>query len=425
MKRKGRLRRRLAAGLLAPVAIWGLLVTLMPTGWARDRLVRALEARTGRAVRLDRVALGPLGAVHLHGLALAERGDAEAPWAEVAEIRIEASPRALLSGRVEARHVLVRGLSLRVERAEGGDFVFRDLCCARPGSAGGGDDDAPGDGERVVRWTVADARVLVDDAPTGTRLALSAIGGEGTWTARRVEVTRLIGMANGGRVAVQAEIERTPEGPTFESVLHAEGVGVNEGLRSLRLLAPVLAGSEVGLAGRLDLDLYLRGNASGAESLRRTAVGQGALRIDPVVLERCVLVDELRGVLSLPGDARVGSVRGGFTVSGGRVATRDLTLSVAGLPLVLEGATEFSGRLDYRLRTESLAGVIPADLRAALDDLPLSIRDVLEVRVRGTPDDLEVTLDGLPPAVDEHGRPLSDRDRLRAVARRLRDRYFR
>ena len=127
----------------------------------------------------------------------------------------------------------------------------------------------------------------------------------------------------------------------------------------------------------------------------------------------------------MPRDARVGTVRGGFTISRGRVATKDLTLVVAGLPLVLEGATEFDGRLDYRLRTESLAGVIPAEIREALDDLPLTVRDVLEVRIRGTADDLDVSLEGLPPMVDENGHPLSDRERVRAIARRLRDRLFR
>jgi AsmA protein len=426
MKRMGRLRRRLAAALVAPVAIWVLIVALLPTGWARDRLVRAIEARTGRAVRIERVVIGPFGAVHLRGLALAERSAADRPWAEAVEIRVQASARALLSGRLQARHVLVRGLDLRVDRAEGGDFVFRDLCCVRPDAGDDADGAGAGDhGDRSIRWTLADSRVTIDDAPTGTRLAISAIGGEGTWASRRVEVTRLIGLANGGRFAIQAEVERTPEGPTFETVLHAQAVGVNEGLHSLRMLAPVLAGSEVGLAGRMDLDLYLRGNATGAAALRRTAVGQGALRIDPVVLDRCVLVDELRGVLALPRDARVGSVRGQFAIAGGRVATRDLTLSVAGIPLVLEGATEFDGRLDYRLRTESLAGVIPAEIREALADLPLAVRDVLEVRVRGTADDLAVTLEGLPPMVDEQGRPVSDRERLRAVARRLRDRLFR
>lgn len=425
MKRKARLRRRWAAGLLAPVALWGLIVTLLPTGWARDRLVRLLEERTGRTVQIERVAIGPLGAFHVRGLSLAERNEPERPWLEATEVRLEPALRSLLSGRVEARKVLVRGLNLRVERAEGGDFVFRDLCRSRRGEEGGGPVHAEEDPDRVVSWELADARVSVDDAPTGTRLVLSAIGGEGRWRPRQVEVTRLIGMANGGRFVVQAEIERGPDGPTFETALQAQQVGVNEGLESLRLLAPVLAGSSVGLAGRMDLDLYLRGNATNAATLRRTAVGQGALRIDPVVLDRCVLVDELRGVLSLPRDARIGSVQGGFTISRARISTRDLTVRVAGVPLVLEGATDLLGGVDYRLRTASLTGLIPDEIRGVLDELPLRADDVLEVRIHGTMDDLRVSLEGLPPMVDADGRPVSDRERVRAVARRLRDRLFR
>ncbi len=424
MKRKGRLRRILAAGLLAPATLWVLLVTLVPTDWARDWLVRALEQRTGREVRIDGVEIGPLGAFHVRGLSLAEAEAEDRPWLEATEVRLKPALRSLLSGRVEVRDVLVRGLNLRVDRAEGGDFVFRDLFRSRPSDGqGGGDSDH--DTDREVSWKLADARVSVDDAPTGTRLVLSAMGGEGVWRPRRVEVTRLIGLVNGGRFAVQAEVERGQEGPTFECVLNANQVGVNEGLESLQLLAPVLAGSSVGLAGRMDLELYLRGNATSAERLRQSAVGQGTLRMDPVVLERCVLVDELRGVLTLPREARVGSIEGGFKVSGGRVSTRDLTVRVAGLPLVLDGATDFSGALEYRMRAESLSRLIPDEIRGVLAELPVRVDDVLEVRIHGTLESPQVSMEGLPPMVDEQGRPLSDSERVRAVARRLRDRLFR
>lgn len=425
MKRKGRLRRMLAAGLLAPAALWVLVVALLPTGWARDWLVRALEHRTGREVEVADVSIGPLGAFHVRGLSLAERGAEQRPWLEAQEVRLKPSLHSLLSGRIEVREVLVRGLNLRVDRAEGGDFVFRDLCCSRPDGENGGGGAHDDEDDREVFWKLADARVSVDDAPTGTRLVLSAIGGEGVWRPRRVEVTRLIGMANGGRFAIQAEVERGQDGPIFESALHAQQVGVNQGLESLQLLAPVLAGSSVGLGGRMDLELYLRGNATSAEDLRRTAVGQGSLRIDPVILDRCVLVDELRGVLMLPREARVGSIQGGFTVSRGRVATRDLTVRVAGVPLVLDGATDFSGALSYRLRAESLTRLVPEEILGALADLPLKVDDVLELRIEGTLEEPRVSMEGLPPMVDAQGRPVSDRERVRAVARRLRDRLFR
>jgi hypothetical protein len=92
---------------------------------------------------------------------------------------------------------------------------------------------------------------------------------------------------------------------------------------------------------------------------------------------------------------------------------------------VLDGATDLLGTVDYRLRTESLTGMIPAEIRSVLDELPLRADDVLEVRIRGTIDKLHVALEGLPPMVDADGRPVSDRERVRAVARRLRDRLFR
>src|SRR5690349_11687107 len=45
--------------LLIPVLVWLLVLTLVPTEWARARVVARLSAASGRAVRLGALRVGP------------------------------------------------------------------------------------------------------------------------------------------------------------------------------------------------------------------------------------------------------------------------------------------------------------------------------------------------------------------------------
>ena len=65
--------RRYALGLIAllliPPLLWIGVVFLAGTSWARRQVVAALEARSGRSVSLDGLAVPLTGGVELSGLA--------------------------------------------------------------------------------------------------------------------------------------------------------------------------------------------------------------------------------------------------------------------------------------------------------------------------------------------------------------------
>jgi hypothetical protein len=419
--------RLLGLVLLVPPVLWCLAVTLMPTGWARDRLVAALERETGRSIQLEAVRLGLLGGVHLRGLEVAQPGKPSDPWLTADVITIDVHAAELLAGRIEPGRVEAIGVVLRVRRDADGDLEIGDLL--RRGRATPAEDPdragRPDSDESDVAWRLADGRLSVVDEPTGTLLEFTQVEGQGTWRRDRTTAHDLHGRLNGGRFLLEADVERGLSSPMFEGELHTRNVELGRGMHVLRYVVPILGGPSVDLAGRLDLNLYLRGQGDSSEELTRSLVGRGAVRIDPITLEGSRVLAELGQVFHLPQGARVGAVGGDFEITGGRVGSQNLRLEAGTLPIVLDGWTDFSGRVDYRVRARGLSHALSSELRAALEDLPLGVDDVLDLRLRGEPGHLELTLDGLPLTARPDGRPPDQKDRLREAARRLRDRLLR
>ncbi len=315
---------------------------------------------------------------------------------------------------------------MRVRRQPGGGFEFGDLLrtdAPRPAlpTASGESDDATGDHDVTFRLT--DSRVTVLDDPTGTRLEFNDLDGHGTWRRNRARLTGLTGTLNGGPFMLEAELDRGATAPMFEGEFHARDVALGEGMKVLGYIAPVLAGASSGIDGRMDLNLYLRGQGDTTDELGRSLVGQGAVRLDPIVLDQSHLISELGRVLTLPEGARVGAIRSDFGIANRRVLSKNLTLEVAGVPIVLAGWTDFDGQVDYRIHAETLAGRFAPEIRNLFDDLPLGLNGLLELRVQGAPKALLVTLDGVP--INADGEPHSTQDHLRELGRRLRDRVLR
>lgn len=426
MKRPhSRVRRRrltvLGLVVLPPLA-WTLLIAALPTGWARDRIASRLEAATGRPVALGRLRVGVLGGLHLKDLTVAAPRSRTDPWLKAADARIDVSLVQLLCGQVEPTDLRVTGLTLRVLRRADGTFELADSAPVRPAPTGPGARAAARQGV-ALQFHLSDARVLVVDEASGTRLEPIGVEGQGVWEGRKLTVRELRGALQGGTFELAAEVDGSGRVPVFEGQLRAERVALVPGMGLLGYLAPVLAGRPNGVEGRLDLNLYVRGHGTGRNDLRNHLVGRGSIALAPIRLDGSTLVADLADVLKLPPAERVGSCRSDFTISRGRVATENLTIELARVPLVLSGWTDFDGRLDYRFRPEQLAGRLPAPARGLLADLEADLREVNTVRVHGTLDRLAVTLGGRPlrEAVADPG----ERQRFKGLSRKLRDRILR
>jgi AsmA protein len=398
------------------------VLTLLPTGWARARVVARLAPATGRPVGVGGLRVGFLGGLHLGHVTIAAPGSEADPWLRAGDARVNISLLQLLYGQIDPTDLEVNGLVLRILRRADGTFEPADAdaatATARPPSNGG---DAA---ERsALRFRFADARITLIDEPTDTRLELTEVEGRGIREGHRTTITELRGTLNGGRVELAAQLDRSGPVPAFEGDFRALGVGLDRGMGLLAYLAPVLDGSAAVLQGRLNLNVTARGAGTGRDDLRRSLVGQGSIALDPVQLDGSPLVAELADVLDVPPRGRVGAVRSDFVIRGGRVVTDSLTIDLARFPIVLSGWTDFNGRLDYRLATDRLVDRLPDQARDLLADLQLDPTDLTSLRVCGTVDRLSVTRDGRP--LRETLGTSGERQKLRELSRRLKDRILR
>jgi hypothetical protein len=428
-----KLRRRLrflALGLAAAfLLVWGGILVLAPTSWARDRIVKRLSEETGRIVHLDRVRVGLWGGVRLENLTISEPDRKDDPWLKVGRLTIDVNACHLLLGRCEPTKIRAENLVARIERKADGSFEFGDLFRAGPKKDGvsdsGGSDE--NDLDRVA-FRIIDGKVLVVDAPSGSRVEFENLQGYGAWQHETAEITELKGNLEGGTFAMAAQLQRGPGCPGFDTELRIEQAAIGQNTRLLAYLVPIACGSAHALDGKLDLALYLRGQGDTAAMLRQTVTGQAAVRVDPISLDGSRLIDELDGLVDLPKAARVGSLVGELQIEHGRISTKGLRLNLGETPLVLSGWTDLDGRVDYRLQTELLSRRVSGEAGGLLAELPEIVGDLFETRLTGTLDHLDLTVDGVPldkNARGADGRPLNEKARLKLLGRRLRDRLLR
>lgn len=409
--------------LLLPPTAWLLLLLVMPTGWARARIVTRLTAASGRPIVLGKLHVGMFGGLHLGDLTVASPKAASDPWLKVGDARINVSLVQLLCGQVDPTDLRIDGLTLRVVRRADGTFEMAD---SSPTARPPGTHDPSGDTcePSSLHFSLTNAKVTVVDEPTGTKLELKGVEGRGVWEGRRTTIHELRGTLNGGRVELAATLDRTAPSPAYDGQLRIEQVTLDPDMNFLCYLAPVLAGKPAGLEGRLDLNVYVRGTGTGRDDLRRTLAGRGSITLDPIRLDGSPLLADLVDVLGLPPKGRVGSARSDFTIKQGRVVTDPLKVDLGRVPLELTGWTDFDGRLAYRLRAERLTDRLPDQARDLLTDLRIDVGDVTNVEVRGDLNRVSVTLDGRP-LRQTVGAPNEREKKLRDLSRKVRDRVLR
>jgi hypothetical protein len=117
----------LAGLVLLPPLLWIGVLVVAPTPWAKRHVIAALEARTGRPVRLESLSVQPLGGVRLTKLEIGSPGNVDDPWFKAASIRIEIGLARLATGKFEPTAIDADGLNLRVLRRADGSFELADF----------------------------------------------------------------------------------------------------------------------------------------------------------------------------------------------------------------------------------------------------------------------------------------------------------
>jgi AsmA protein len=419
---------RLLAGLaLIPLLLWLVVVAVAPTGWAKRQVVAVLESRSGRSVSLERLSVCPFGGIHLTNLEIGSPHDTNDPWLKAADLRLDLGLLEIFRGRLQPTRMEVDGVQLRVLRRLDGTVELADLIPPVPGRPTGASAGASAQPARVV-VKIHRARVTLRDEPTETRLLLDDVEGEGSCEGARTIVDHFRGTVNGGPFRFAAQLDRTASALRLEAQFRADGMTVDSGMKVLRYVVPVLAGTSTVLKGRLDADLYVQGRGPTWASLCQSLVGQGRIALDSVDLDGSPLIAELSKLADLSNPKRLASIHTDFLVKDQRMTTDHLALNIARLPITMSGWTDLDGRIEYQMKFAGLAERLPDRARRVLGDLNLDVGALTSLTLRGTLNEMVVQLNGVPidgNLLRESGLRREDREKLRLLGRQLRDRILR
>src|SRR5262245_61194265 len=278
--------RRYALGLIAllliPPLLWIGVVLLAGTSWARRQVVAALEARSGRSVTLQGLAVPLMGGVDLSGLAFGSPKNTDDPWLKAEKLRLNISFCDLMQGKVAPESIEIHRSNLRVLRRGDGSLELADFIVPPPKDPR--DRGRSANGPERIAIVIHGATVAVVDEPSKSLFHLQNVEGEGAVEGGRVIIDHARGKLNGGPFQFSGQLDRSGEEPTFEARFRADRVVLDDGMRLLRYAVPVLAGASLYMRGNLDADLYLQGKGKTWKSLSRSLAGHGLVAINPIDL---------------------------------------------------------------------------------------------------------------------------------------------
>jgi AsmA protein len=415
--------------LLTPLLVWVGIVLIAPTDWARTRIAAALARSSRRTVHIDRLDVCLLGGIRLKNLEIGSPATVEDPWFRSSDLALDISLLQLLRGRLEPTSLRCEGASLRILRRADGSLELEDLVQFDDEQASTEPHDPDRcEGPAHLEVRLRGSRITLVDERTRSQLVLENVAGVGIWEHSRAVVQRLVGELSDGTFEFSGELDGSDGTPRFEGRLEAKDVALTDGMLALRYVVPVLAGPPAELDGRLAAEARFSGHGLDAEGLRSSLKATGRIALDPIQLRGIPVVAELARLLDLPSQARAGSVRTEFVVSDGRVRTDHVALNLGRFPVELAGWTDFDGVMDYHLNVDGLADRIPSKVRTFLADLDLDPSRMSTVRLAGTVDDLKLDVDGTllkPGALSDPVEGRVEREKLRVLGRRLRDKIFR
>ncbi|MFO0956169.1 MAG: AsmA-like C-terminal region-containing protein [Isosphaeraceae bacterium] len=423
MSRRWKWTARALAILAMPPVLWVLLIPLVPTGWARDRIAARLSAASGRRATVDSVRFGRTGQATLAGIRIYDPGRPDDPFLHVENLALDLNLGHLLCGRFDPAQVVAEGVSLRVRRRANGAFDLADLFQPRPAHVREQAASAPACRvETNVSVALKRGRVVLIDEPTGTKLDLDGIEAHATWLPDLATIDDLRGTLNGGPLALRAKLDRTRDVPRFEGEASARDVALSSKMELLSYFMPILAGARAELGGTLGFDLEIRGQGNRAEALAETLSGAGVIQVDDIDLQGSLIVNELARLIRHPEDNHVGSLSSDFMIGQRRITSREMVLNLGRVPIRLAGYTDFDGQLDYRIQSEDIAGRAAPEARQILADLPIKLDSLVTMHLKGTTRKVKLVADtkaapGSPEA--------EERVKLERLGRRLLERIRR
>jgi AsmA protein len=279
-----------------------------------------------------------------------------------------------------------------------------------------------------VSFRIHGAGVTIVDEPSHSRLQMNEVEGEAILDDRRIIISGVRGVINGGPFQIVGEFDRTAPEPRFEGRFRADDVVLDDGMSMIRYAVPVLAGASLNLKGHVDTDIYLKASGTSGDALAQSLTGHGMIAINPIDLDGAPLITELSRIAEMSRQGRVASIRSDFVIEDRRIKTDHFTLNVGRAPITLAGWTDFDGHLDYLISFKGLTDRLPDKARRLLGDLKVDLGSQATLALRGTVNQMVVQFNGV--ALDRNlikatGLNRQDREKLRKLGRQFLDQIAR
>jgi hypothetical protein len=412
---------------LVPLLLWLAVVIVAPTEWAKRQIISALETRTGRLVRLGALKVQLSGGVRVANLEIGSPQSTGDPWLRADALRLDIGLAQLLVGQFEPASVEIDGLNLRVLHRADGTFELADLM---PRDAETDKHSNHRRSMQPIHMKIRGGTVSVFDEPSHTRVIVQNVEAEVVRADRRIAVSSLRGVANGGGFEFAGELVHQDGAWRAAALCEATDVVLDDGMSLLRYAVPVLDGAPLNLTGQLDAQIRIEGAGETWDELVQSLAGQGVITLDPIDVAGSPLVAELSKVAELSRQGHAASIRSDFVISGRRVATNQCTLNIGKVPITLAGSTDFDGNIDYRVNLTGLSDRLPAKARRVLGDLKVDLSGLTDLTLQGTVNKMTLRVHGLSLDRDllrEQGISLKkeDREKLRVLGRQLLDKISR
>jgi AsmA protein len=410
---------------LIPLFLWIGLLLVAPTGWARRQVIAALEARTGRSVRLDSLSVHLLGGLQLSNLSIGSPQNTQDPWLQAADIRLDTGLAQLLRGKLRPSTAELSHASLRVFRRLDGSLELADLIRPRrpADNRGGGACQV----ESLV-VTLANSKIEFIDEPTRTRLHLRDVSGEGLCEGWRLTIRKLEGTLNGGSFRLTGQLDFHDADRGLDMACIAEDVVLDDGMSVIRYIIPPMSGATLKWKGKLRADIRLHGRGGDWAALGRSLDGRGVIALDSIDLDGAPFVNELTKAGKLSRQKRIASIQSDFVLKDRKFVTENGAMNIGSIPLSMHGSTDWDGRIDYRIKAVRLEAALSERARRFLNEIDLDINQLTTVTLGGTVDRMTVQVSGINldrNPFGEKGLRQEDREKIKLLGRQLRDKLLR
>jgi hypothetical protein len=421
--------------ILTPTFLWAAVVIAAPTSWARKQFARAIEKSSGRSVRVEGLSVCLLGGLTMTNIEIGAPGSIDDPWLHVGELNLDLSPFSVIRGHLRPGRLEIYDTSLRILRRPDGTLELSDLVRPEPHSVGSAkgkpDCCALGvclTGTHRLQVGIHRARIEVVDRRNDTDYVIEDVDGEATFEAKSSGVLALNGRLNGGTVQLSGRFDKSMRQPSFDMLVAASDVKLDDNLRGLRYVIPVLSGEQSRYEGKLTGQVAFQARGSDIATLAKSLQGHGFVNLAPIRLHGSSLLDTLCKVANVPPSKLSDSIRSQFSIEAERVTTNASTLQLGTIPIRFSGWTNFKGEVDYRVNAETVTSRLPDQALRFLRDFDVDVEKIGVVQIDGTLDHLVVRLDGEPIEIEGAGdtsKPRDERERLRMMGRKFLDKVVR